>query len=639
MRTLHLALLTCSIASMGCGFPEATFDGAGDASTDQSVNAESGSDASAEDASLGDNAQETSQPDAKPVEGGDADAAPDQQTDSGCPANQKSCAGQCVPADPAHGCDSASCEPCAFPHASATCGGGQCALGPCDTDFADCDAVATNGCEGNLLNDPKHCGTCPTVCTASSGTPVCNQGTCGVSNCPTSTGDCNNDPSDGCETDLSTSTTSCGFCGNACTYPNATPGCSAGACAIVQCNTGFDNCDGVESDGCEANLSSSTQSCGSCSNKCPTPINSTATCSAGTCGYQCQGAFADCNSAIVDGCEVNTAADVANCGACSFACSFPHATAACSNSLCALGPCSSGWANCDNNAANGCEANLTTSITSCGVCGKVCAAAANATATCVAGACGLQCNTGWANCDGNAANGCEHTKPGYREVVLADAPVAYWRLGEQAGPTAFDSSGHSLDLTFHPGVTPAVNGALYCDADDAMRFTSATQGWLSRGTTPLLQPANALTIELWLLQTGTPTSYEKPIWYGDSTAPPWGSWGLQRDDVAQSSFAFLVNLGGTANWLTSSSFTQKDSWYHVVLTYDGAWMRFYINGVVDNEIAATGTLTYPGNGHAMAIAACDVPASYYNGSIDEVAVYDKALTATRILAHYNAAKP
>jgi hypothetical protein len=167
-----------------------------------------------------------------------------------------------------------------------------------------------------------------------------------------------------------------------------------------------------------------------------------------------------------------------------------------------------------------------------------------------------------------------------------------------------------------------------------MKFVHASQGWLGRGTTALLEPKNALTIELWLLQTGTPTEYEKPVWYGDSSVSPWGSWGLQRDTIVPSDFAFLINFGGTAKWLVSNGFPLKDVWYHVALTYDGAFMRFYINGAVDTETTATGAITYANGAYAFAIGACDVPASYFNGSIDEVAIYDKALSATRIAAHH-----
>jgi hypothetical protein len=51
-------------------------------------------------------------------------------------------------------------------------------------------------------------------------------------------GDCNNDPSDGCETDLTTSASNCGACGVVATLPNAVTRCMAGHVAVASCAAG-----------------------------------------------------------------------------------------------------------------------------------------------------------------------------------------------------------------------------------------------------------------------------------------------------------------------------------------------------------------------------------------------------------------
>jgi hypothetical protein len=61
-------------------------------------------------------------------------------------------------------------------------------------------------------------------------------------------------------------------------------------------------------------------------------------------------------------------------------------------------------------ASDGCEVDTATAVTDCGRCGNACPTPANATRTCVGGACGLRCDATWASCDGVATNGCEtHT--------------------------------------------------------------------------------------------------------------------------------------------------------------------------------------------------------------------------------------
>jgi hypothetical protein len=688
MHSMHLMGVAAFLAAAGCGFPEPTFDKGIDAS--QPVDGQAPPDGSEDQQGEASPDGPVSEAEASAAEAGDSEAAV--EGDSGCSTGQKQCGAECVAVDnPAWGCAPSGCTPCSlshakatcdngdcvvascdtgwkdcnttdtdgceadttssasdcgncgnacvFQHAAATCSSGQCVMGACDQNYADCNSLATDGCEGNLAADPNHCGTCATVCQASPGTPVCNQGVCGVSNCPTGVGDCNKDPGDGCETDLTASTANCGFCGNVCSFVSADPACTAGQCHLAQCHAGSGDCDFSDANGCETNTNTSTQNCGACGTKCPTPVNAVSTCQSGACGYHCLAAYGDCNSQAADGCEINVTSDAANCGTCGFACSFAHATAQCASSLCTLGGCAQGWANCDTNSANGCEAELATSAQHCGACGHVCAGGANATATCGGGVCGLQCTSGWADCDSNPANGCEHVKTSYKDVVLADAPVAYWRLGETAGTTLADSSGHGLSLAVHASPELGAPGALYCDPDKAIRFVSAAGGWAGRGTTAALEPKTAISIELWMLQTGTTSEYEKPLWYGDASAIPWGSWGLQREATAQTEFAFLVNLGGTASWVHSLAFTKKDTWYHVVLTYDGAWQRFFVNGANTAEKAATGTITYNNKGQAFAIGACDLPWAFLTGSVDEVAIYDKALTEQRVLAHYMAGAP
>src|SRR5438874_1551737 len=58
----------------------------------------------------------------------------------------------------------------------------------------------------------------------------------------------------------------------------------------------------------------------------------------------------------------------------------------------------------------------------------------------------------------------------YSQVILADHPIIYWRLGELSGRTAFDSSGHGRDATYKKGPRKGVQGAIVGDADTAVRF-------------------------------------------------------------------------------------------------------------------------------------------------------------------------
>jgi hypothetical protein len=84
-----------------------------------------------------------------------------------------------------------------------------------------------------------------------------------------------------------------------------------GACAVATCNPSYDDCNRNAGDGCETNVSSDANNCGSCGNKCIAPTNGTATCSNGVCGFTCNQGYTQCGNACVD---VKT--DFDYCGSC-----------------------------------------------------------------------------------------------------------------------------------------------------------------------------------------------------------------------------------------------------------------------------------------------------------------------------------
>lgn len=92
--------------------------------------------------------------------------------DEGCPSGTKFCGGRCVSADdPAYGCASDDCRPCAYPFAITTCVDGKCAVDSCV--FGRCGPT----CSFNILTDEQYCGSCepPTPCGPDE---VCRNGVC-----------------------------------------------------------------------------------------------------------------------------------------------------------------------------------------------------------------------------------------------------------------------------------------------------------------------------------------------------------------------------------------------------------------------------------------------------------------------------
>jgi hypothetical protein len=137
-------------------------------------------------------------------------------------------------------CKNAGRNPCFATGGTVAC----CSSGQNCSTATNCAACCSSGqscCNNvcvNLNTDTNNCGTCGHVCPSPAhAMGYCQNGACGIT-CNAGFGDCNNIASDGCEVDLTT-TSDCGICGNGCSAPqNGTPVCTNATCDFT-CNSGF----------------------------------------------------------------------------------------------------------------------------------------------------------------------------------------------------------------------------------------------------------------------------------------------------------------------------------------------------------------------------------------------------------------
>lgn len=214
----------------------------------------------------------------------------------------------------------------------------------------------------------------------------------------------------------------------------------------------------------------------------------------------------------------------------------------------------------------------------------------------------------------------------YRDAVLADSPVGYWRLAETSGP-AVDVTGNAAGGSYLGGVTRGVAGALAGDSDLAARF-DGTNDYVSVPDNGALDRGDVFSYELWIKRGAVQSATQRLLHKGAGVASL--GFGLNNKVV-------LIPGGTGALTIASSTTAITDqTWHHVVATKNGADVHLYVDGVDRTALGTAATLT--SNATALNIGRASTGSAYASGDIDEVAIYPAALSAGRVLAHYQAGR-
>lgn len=214
--------------------------------------------------------------------------------------------------------------------------------------------------------------------------------------------------------------------------------------------------------------------------------------------------------------------------------------------------------------------------------------------------------------------------PVYSNDVLADNPLAYWRLNDTSGLTADDSSPNASDGTYGASAVLHQAGPIVADATSYSANLSASS--LVAPFTPAVGFQNAFSVEWWMNPTNV-VSYNWAIGYG------WGTWVFHGADSPVLNAPYVgINVGDRFTPSDFSPNTITDGvWQHFVFTFDNSLAtnkgKFYKNGVqIAGKNMSVGT----------AWNVFNVTANSAAGLIAEVAIYGGALSASQVQTHYSA---
>ena len=214
---------------------------------------------------------------------------------------------------------------------------------------------------------------------------------------------------------------------------------------------------------------------------------------------------------------------------------------------------------------------------------------------------------------------------GYAGAVAADGPVSYWRLGETSGATAADSVGSNAGA-YRNGVTQGAASLLTSDTSNKAAALDGVNDSVSVASTAALSPATTVTVEAWIRPTAKPAAGSFA-----SVVAKTDSYALQLNGPQ---LEFTTVQGTTRRRVQApASAIVAGQAYHVVGIYDGTTQRLFVNGAQVASGAFSGAMNV--NTKAVVVGSWDGASEFVAGSVDDVAVYAKALSASQVSTHYS----
>ncbi len=210
--------------------------------------------------------------------------------------------------------------------------------------------------------------------------------------------------------------------------------------------------------------------------------------------------------------------------------------------------------------------------------------------------------------------------------VVTDGLVSFWTFDDAdvVGDTIKDVWGNNDGAA-------AKNDRVEGKIGQGMEFKGANDN-VNCGNDPSLDLTDAFTIELWMMPTtvgeGGPNA--GPMCKAEAGVDPW-NWQL-RYNAPGGFMGFQFNaVPGGSTWISVQENLAPDEWHHVTGTLDGADARCYLNGVEKDSAAMSGVVS----GEGSVLVGEDGWGNVFVGVVDEIRMYNRALTEAEILQNYN----
>lgn len=206
---------------------------------------------------------------------------------------------------------------------------------------------------------------------------------------------------------------------------------------------------------------------------------------------------------------------------------------------------------------------------------------------------------------------------------------AAWGFNEGSGTATGDASGNNNTATIN-GASPWAGGKY----GSGLSLNGAGN-YLSMPNSSSLDIAGSeMTVSLWLNPQQSPSSDSiilGKFWNAATWTDPYYQYGLE---LWSGQPVFLIGTTTGLKYATMGSNVAFDGqWKHLTVVYNGADAKFYLNGTLVSTQPLSGAIVARGN--AMNIGADQSVSQFFKGGLDDLRVYNKALTAAEITADMN----
>lgn len=223
-----------------------------------------------------------------------------------------------------------------------------------------------------------------------------------------------------------------------------------------------------------------------------------------------------------------------------------------------------------------------------------------------------------------------HPTVGSPVVSSLESPAGYWKMDEGDSQTcelgAYDlcnsgSAGVDFDATFITGTLP-----LWTQSGKFNKALSFSGDDLFQGDIFADPPSTSFTLSAWIAGGANGES----IVGIDSALGANTGFGFDAGGICGSNH-YCFYVADNVTTYTASNVAAVNGWTHLVGVYDGSTIKLYQNGILQS----TTTATYTPNGTTFGFGRNDSSTNKFIGYIDEVKLYNYALTPDQVLLDYN----